>query len=92
MSDMTLTHDEADDIVYSTSIPMQTISEHRWYNKCLVVFTREDELLGFHYLAPASELQEDQDRYESDPVQLFPVTAREVITTVYEATREVEAA
>lgn len=80
----TLTADEAEDIIYSTALPMQEVSQHRWYTKRLVVFKREDELLGFYYLDPATEEQEGQDRFEADPVPVFPVTASEVVTTVYE--------
>lgn len=60
------------------------MSKHRWYTKQLIVFKRDGALLGFYYLEPASELQEDQNRFEADPVPVFSVTRREVTTTVYE--------
>jgi hypothetical protein len=82
---MTISVDEADDIVYSEHVALQNVSEHRWYTKRLVVFERDGELFGFYHLAPATEEQEGQDEFEGDPVPVFPVVAREVITTVYEA-------
>ena len=82
---MTLTTDEADDRIYGPHVAIQDVSEHRWYTKQLVVFMGDDHLLyGFYYLKPATELQEDQDRFESDPVKVFYVNARDVTTTVYE--------
>jgi hypothetical protein len=79
----TITVDEAEDIVYD-AVAVQKISEHRWYERQLVVFKDDDGALqGFYYLKPASELQEDQDRFESDPVQVFQVSSREVVTIVY---------
>lgn len=77
--------DEADEIMWAEPLATQDVSEHRWYTKQLVVFDRHGDTMGFHYLKPASELQEDQDCYEADPVPIFPVIAREVTSTVYEA-------
>jgi hypothetical protein len=66
-------------------VGVQEVSEHRWYTKQLIAFQRnEGELLGFYYLKPASEIQEDQDRFEADPVPTFAVASREIKTTVYE--------
>jgi hypothetical protein len=84
-SDLTLSTDEAEDIYYE-AVAVQTVSEHRWYTKQLVVFEHDGQLRGFYYLDPATEMQEGQDRFESDPVQTFPVTAREVVVTRYEVT------
>ena len=77
--------DEAEDILYDGNrlVAKQEISEHRWYTKELIVFKGDGDILGFYYLNPATELQEDQDRFESDPVEIFPVTSREVKTVVY---------
>lgn len=82
---VSLTADEADDIVYGDHVAVQDVSRHRWYTKQLVVFERDGRLWGFHYLDPATELQEGQDKFESDPVPLFPVVAKQVVTTRYEA-------
>lgn len=60
------------------------VSEHRWYTKELIVIRHNGELYGFYYLKPASEIQEDQDRFEGDPVPTFAVVGREVTTTTYE--------
>ena len=85
----TITQDEADDIFYGEHVAQQFVSEHRWYNRLLIVFQSEDgSLRGFYYMQPATEMQEDQDRYESDPVKTFPVEAREITTTVYDALPE----
>lgn len=83
MSNVTLSEDEALDIVFDGGIAVQDVSEHRWYTRQLVVFEREGETLGFYYLEPASELQEDGDRFESDPVETFPVEAHERTVTEY---------
>lgn len=80
----TISIDEADDIVWGENLTRQWVSDHRWYTTELVVFSRHGALWGFYYLDPASEMQEDQDRYETDPVSIFPVTAREIVQTVYE--------
>lgn len=86
MSEMTITVDEADEIREMEAHEPQVVSKHRWYTKLLIPFTDEaGALRGFFYLDPASELQEGQDRYESDPVKTFAVTSREVTTIVYVA-------
>lgn len=80
---MNISADEAEDIVYGAHVAVQDVSEHRWYTKQLVVFER-DGLKGFYYLKPASELQEDQERFEDEPVPIFAVEGREVTTAIYE--------
>lgn len=84
MSD-TITHDQAEEIVagYDGWIATQDVSKHRWYTKQLVVFSDDEHLSGFYYLDPASEEQEDQDRFEASPVPIFPVESYDVVTTVY---------
>ena len=86
VKERTIPLDEAEDYVYGGLLASQKVSEHRWYNKQLIVFQEQEDasLWGFYYLDPKSELQEDQDRFESDPVRIFPVVAKEVTTTVYE--------
>lgn len=87
----TIFTEEAEEILDSNGLTArQLVSEHRWYTKELIVFRAPtgDHLLGFYYLKPASELQEDQERFESDPVQVFPVYARNVMTAVYEKDEE----
>jgi len=80
---MSLTTDEADEIL-DTCIARQDVSRHRWYTKQLIVYRDGEELRGFYYLDPATELQEDQDRYETDPVETFPVKGVKQTITVYE--------
>jgi hypothetical protein len=80
-----ITADDAEDIIYGDHISMQEVSRHRWYTMRLVVFERDGALLGFYYMDPATEMQEGQDLFEGDPVPVFPVVAREVTTTRYEA-------
>jgi hypothetical protein len=85
--------DTAEVLVYGSTdtlkqLAIQDVSEHRWYTKQLVVFegtlNGETGTWGFHYLAPATELQEDQDRFEADPVPVFPVVGKTVTVTVWE--------
>lgn len=77
--------DDAEDIIYGKHRVMQAVSSHRWYDRLLVVFERDGHQMGFYYLKPKTELQEGQDIFEGDPVPVFSVSSREVITTVYEA-------
>lgn len=79
----TISVDDAEEAVYG-AVAIQDVSQHRWYTRQLVVFVHDGSLMGLHYLRPASELQEDQDRFDADPVPIFPVVAKEVVTTVYE--------
>lgn len=85
MSPQSISVDEAEDLTYGGYVAIQEVSQHRWYTKRLVVFEADDTLLGFHFLDPATEEQEGQDLFEGDPVPVFPVVAREVTATVYEA-------
>lgn len=83
----TITIEDAQDIMWgelSNYIEIQDISDHRWYTRQLVVFTDPDlKLKGFYYLRPKTEDQEDQDRFEDDPVPLYDVQAEEVIVIEY---------
>lgn len=83
---MRLTEDEAEDIVFGDNIAIQDVSDHRWYTKQLVVYRNDDgKLRGFYYLDPASELQEDMDRFDEIPVPTFAVEGHNVTTTIYRA-------
>jgi hypothetical protein len=75
----------AEEIVlgYEGYVATQDVSEHRWYTKQMIVYEKDGQLLGFYYLNPSSELQEDQERFESDPVRVFPVEGKPVTTTMY---------
>jgi hypothetical protein len=81
--------DEASEIAWGESfegyefIAKQHISDHRWYTRQLIVFKHDGALLGFFYMDPKTEMQDGQDRFESDPVKAFAVEGREVTTTVY---------
>lgn len=78
--------DRAEEVVEGNYIAIQDVSQHRWYTKQLVVFfTTMLGLTGFHYLKPVSEIQEDQDRFEGDPVPVFKVKSKQVSSTVFEA-------
>jgi hypothetical protein len=84
MSDMTLTTDQARDVIDGAGLVGKTeIAEHRWYTRWLIVFKRTEEMLGFYHLKPLSELQDGQDEFESDPVEIFPVVAETRTVTVY---------
>ena len=80
----TIDVDTAEDYVYDGHVAIQEVSRHRWYTRRLVVFEDGATLKGFYYLDPASEEQEGQDRFEADPVPVFPVDAKTVTTIVYE--------
>ncbi len=80
----TITTEEADEL-YFEAVAIQDVSNHRWYTTQLVVYKDPDGyLMGFYYLDPATEMQEDGERYETDPVEVFPVKSREIIHTRYE--------
>lgn len=87
MTDQTITKADAEQILYGSNLASQEVEQHRWYVKRLIVFELDSALMGFYYLDPATEEQEDQDRFEGDQqnVAIFPVTAVE--TTVYEVTQ-----
>lgn len=79
----TIDQETAFEIYWNDPIAVQDISKHRWYNEQLVVFEKDGKLMGFYYFDPASELQKDQERFEDDPVPIFPVVGQETITTIY---------
>jgi hypothetical protein len=71
----TMDREEAEDIFYDKEIllAVQNLRKHRWYTRQLVVFRHGSDLNAFYYLDPASENQEDQERFESNPVEIFAV-------------------
>lgn len=80
----TMSAEEALDVIDSGVITKQLISKHRWYTKYLIVFQPEDDYeLGFYYLEPATEIQEGQDVFESDPVKVFKVGFKQVVQNVW---------
>jgi hypothetical protein len=92
---MTLTHDEAMEIVhgYDGFVAKQLESEHRWYNRYLIVFKdpRADNLdpgpgslCGFYYDEPKTEEQEGMDTFDDEPVTVFRISSHAVVATVYE--------
>jgi hypothetical protein len=87
----TLDVDTAQEIAWGESfddyefVATQEIAQHRWYTARLIVFKQGGHLFGFHYLDPATEMQDGQDRFESDPVPIFPVDGEVITTTVYKA-------
>lgn len=90
----TISVEDAEDVLDSKDgvVACQNVSDHRWYTRQPIVFrapTGNRELFGFYYLKPATEEQEDQDRFEADPVPVFRVVGRDVVTTVYEKDEEV---
>lgn len=80
---MTISIDEAEDIILDGHLVIQEVSRHRWYTKRLVVFERGGEMRGFYFLDPATEEQEGQDCFEADPVPVYDVVERASVT--YEA-------
>jgi hypothetical protein len=88
LSELTLTTEEAMEFVYDGAVASQLVSKHRWYTRYLIVFSYQQELRGFYYDEPATEEQEGQERFDTDPVETFPVVAKQVTTTVYEPVKE----
>jgi hypothetical protein len=80
---MQISIEEAEDIIWDENVILQEISKHRWYTKHLVVFEKDGQKLGFYYLSPATEMQEGQGHFESDPVEIFPVIGEEHTYTKY---------
>lgn len=71
-------------IGYDGFVAAQSVSEHRWYTRELIVFARDDKLYGFYHDRPATEEQEGMDEFDDDPVPVFPVTQKQISTTIYE--------
>lgn len=85
-----ITVDEAEDILGAQDgrlVAWQEQSKHRWYTRFLMVFRDGGQLYGFHYDDPATEEQEGQDVFEAVPVPVFPVTSKQIVTTIYEKRR-----
>lgn len=61
----------------------EVVDRGRWEIYHFIVFEYDGALYGFNYNEPATEHQEGQDRFEGDPVPVFPVTAHEVTTIEY---------
>jgi hypothetical protein len=83
----TITQDEAEDLLYEPTTIRQFQSSHRWYNRELIVFKNANgDLHGFYYDDPATEMQEDQDRFTDligDQVRLYNIIPIETVTTTY---------
>ena len=88
--------EHAEELSYGASIApveyvsRQFVSEHRWYNRFLIVFTHDGDLdlyYGFYYDEPATELQEGQDDayhiLDNGEVKVYPVIAEPITKTVY---------
>jgi hypothetical protein len=82
-----ISSDEAMEYVYD-NVAIQDVSKHRWYTKQLVVFEDDGALFGFYYFDPATEMQEDAERFEDDPVPIFRVAPKEVTITRYEVAND----
>lgn len=63
----------------------QIIDTGRWSIYHFIVFRYGAEFYGFSYDEPATEYQETtlEDRFEANPVPIFPLVAEEVMTTAY---------
>jgi hypothetical protein len=64
-------------------VAVQVLSEHRWYNRRLLAFRRDDRLLGIVHRQPKTEVQEGMDEWESDPVRVYHVDAEPVTKIIY---------
>ena len=56
---MFINAEEAEEIALFDHVARQDVEEHRWYTKQLVVFELDGRLMGFYYLDPATEMQEE---------------------------------
>lgn len=66
----------------------EIIDHSRWEVHHRIVFRdrKDSALYGFDYAAPATEYQESsiEERFDGDPVPVFPIVAKTVTATVYE--------
>jgi hypothetical protein len=71
------------------SSPLVVLSEpmdkHRWYTVVRVVFKHEDQLWEIFYNDPATEMQEDMDHFDIEPVMATLVEAFEKTVVDYRA-------
>lgn len=63
----------------------EPLDKHRWYMVYRYIFEHEGKLYGVFVNMPATEIQEDMDRFDEDPVEFFEVKAVEKTVVVYEA-------
>ena len=69
MTTIYLATNELDDMMWRegtySKVDKTFIDKHRWYNSFYVIFrdTVNDKLYSVYYMEPASEMQEDQDRW-----------------------------
>jgi hypothetical protein len=59
--------------------------KRRWDIDHTIVFKYDRGLYGFNYAEPATEYQEGsfEERFEANPVPVFPMYAEDVTTTIY---------
>ena len=85
----TFTHDELEDLSldWSTAgdpiVSCEAYGKHRWYTVMRIVFTYEDALWQIERMDPATEIQEGQDIWSSDPVVATQVEPYEVPVIKY---------
>lgn len=65
----------------ATCVYTEEGDRHRWYRDLFTVFKTDSTHFGVYWMDPASELQEDQDLFHSDPVEIYPVESYEQIIT-----------
>lgn len=61
----------------------EVVGQHRWSVLYRVIFEHENQLWEIEYNEPATEMQEGQDRFWSDPVEARQVETYEKTVTGY---------
>ncbi len=88
-------YEEVSDILCGDSndweyVTEQWIDDHRWYSENIIVVKplneSDESLFGFEYNRGLTEMQEDDDCNEF-PIDIRPITATEVVKTVYNFTK-----
>ena len=64
----------------------EIVDTGRWSIYHFIVFKNEDQFYGFDYEEPATEYQDIgiEERFDANPVPVYPLVAREVVKTVYD--------
>ncbi len=72
------------DDLYGDAIVMDVpLDKHRWYTIHRVIFKHESKFYEARPMVPASEIQEDQPRWNADPVECPEVEPFEKTVTDY---------
>jgi hypothetical protein len=70
-------------LIVVTRAALVTEMNEQWPEDDAESSVPNEDHFGFFYLEPASELQEDQDRYESDPVKVYVASGTSRTMTIW---------